>query len=110
MANRTLTPQARDAARVLGTQITSARRRRRWTVARLAEQAHISEPTLRKVERGDQSVALGTALDVAALVGVPLFGVDAARLGDLAGRLEDRIALLPQRVVPVGDDGIDDDF
>lgn len=110
MANRTLTPQARDAARALGAQITSARRRRRWTTARLAEQAHITQVTLRKVERGDPSVAFGTVLDVAALVGVPLFGMDADRLTDLAGRLEDRVALLPRRVVPIGDEGLDDDF
>lgn len=105
-----LSPQARAAARVLGAQIGSARRRRRWTAARLAEQAGVSEPTLRKIERGDPSVALGTALEVAVLVGVPLFSVDAAGLGDLADRIEDRLALLPARVIPIDDDDLDDAF
>lgn len=105
-----LSPQAREAARLLGAQVTAARRRRRWTTTRLALQANISEPTLRKVERGNPTVSLGTALEVAVLVGVPLFNVDAAQLSDLTGRLEDRIALLPARVTPVTDEGLDDDF
>jgi transcriptional regulator with XRE-family HTH domain len=107
---KTLTPPARAAARALGAQVAAARRRRRWTAERVAEQAAISLPTLRKVERGDPSVALGTALEVATLVGVPLFGVDVDRLGDLAGRLEDRLALLPARAVPLDDEGLDDAF
>ncbi len=105
-----LTPPARAAARALGAQVAAARRRRRWTAARVAEQANISVPTLRKVERGDPTVRLGTALEVAVLVGVPLFGVDAAGLGDLAARLEDRVAVLPARGVPVDDHGLDDAF
>ncbi len=106
----TLTPQARDAARALGAQVTAARRRRRWSTARLAEQAGISAPTLRKVERGDPSVALGTALDVAVLVGVPLFSTNPSELAVLADSLVDRAALLGERVVPISDDGLDDDF
>lgn len=105
-----LTPQARQAARLLGAQVASARRRHRWTAARLAEQANISMPTLRKVERGNPSVALGTALEVAALVGVPLFGVDAEGLAALTARIEDRVALLPTRVTPIDDNGLDDEF
>lgn len=105
-----LTPPARDAARLLGAQVAAARRRRRWPATRVAEQANISVTTLRKVERGDPSVALGTMLEVAVLVGVPLFGVQADDLADLAGRVEDRLALLPRRVTPIGDEGLDDDF
>ncbi|MEO1063378.1 MAG: helix-turn-helix transcriptional regulator [Actinomycetota bacterium] len=107
---RQVTPQARDAARALGAQVAAARRRRRWTVARLAEQAGISIPTLRKVERGDPSVALGTALDVAVLVGVPLFTPNPAELAILSDQLADRVALLGERVVPVSDDDLDDHF
>ena len=107
---RVITPQARDAARLLGAQVAAARRRRRWTAARLAEQANISEPTFRKIERGDATVSLGSVLDVAVLVGVPLFGVDAERLGELADHGEARVALLPARIVAIGDEGLDDDF
>lgn len=107
MAARMPTPKARDAARILGAQIAAARRRRRWTTARLAEQVNVSLPTLRKVERGDPTVALGTVLDAAVAVGVPLFGGDVDRLAD---HIEDRVALLPDRVTPIGDEGLDDDF
>ena len=107
---KSITPQARDAARALGAQVVAARRRRRWSSERLAEQAGISAPTLRKVERGDPSVALGTALDVAVLVGVPLFSPNPAELAVLADSLVDRAALLGERVVPITDLGLDDDF
>jgi transcriptional regulator with XRE-family HTH domain len=104
-------PMAREAAVVLGAQVAAARRRRGETAASLADRAGISPVTLRKVERGDPSVALGTALDVACLVGVSLFGADTpARMGELAENATARLALLPARVTPVTDEGLDDDF
>lgn len=88
----------RQAAALLGSQIKEARVERRWTVRELAERAGISTSTLLKVEKGDPSVTLGVALDVATLVGVPLFDEDrTARGGELARR-RDRLTLLPQRV------------
>lgn len=92
------TPQTRDVARVLGLQIAQARRERRWTAVELAERANISPVTLRKVERGDPTVALGTALEVATLVGVRLFGADRSQLMEVVAREQDRLALLPDRV------------
>lgn len=106
-----VTPMARDAARLLGAQVATARRQRGETAEALAARAGISPVTLRKVERGDPSVSLGTALDVAALVGLPLFGADGPnRVAELADRAVDRLALLPARVHPVTDEGLDDDF
>lgn len=107
MATRMPTPKTRHAVRILGAQISAARTRRRWTAARLAEQINVSPPTLRKIERGDPSVAIGSVLDAAVAVGVPLFGSDLDRLAE---HIEDRIALLPGRVTPIGDEGLDDDF
>lgn len=107
---KSITPQAREAARALGAQVVAARRRRRWSAARLAEQAGVSVPTLRKVERGDPSVAIGTAFDVAVLVGVPLFSASRSDISMLADSLVDRAALLGERVVPISDLGLDDDF
>lgn len=107
---RSSTPQANDAARALGAQVAAARKRRRWSAARLAEQAGINVRTLRKVEQGDPTVALGTAFDVAVIVGVPLFAASPAEVSLLADSLVDRAALLGKRVVPISDDGLDDDF
>lgn len=99
---------ARDAARLLGEQVRLARLERRWSQRELAERAGITVPTLRKVERGDLGVALGTALELAALVGVPLFHEDREFLRMDLERTTARRALLPQRVRssqrPVRDD------
>ena len=84
----------------------------RWAyrdVIELAERAGISTNTLHKVEQGDPSVCLGTALDVATLVGVPLFYEDRSRLAEEAARSRDRAALLPQRVRQREGD-LDNDF
>lgn len=64
---------------------------------------------MRKVERGDPTVALGTAFEVATLLGVRLFDLDRADLADRVERGRDRLALLPARVrEPAGE--IHDDF
>lgn len=55
-------------------------------------------------------MALGTAFDVAVLVGVPLFTSSPSELSVLADNLADRAALLGERVVPISDEGLDDDF
>jgi len=90
------------AAQLLGAQVRQARIQREWTVRELAERAGISAPTLLKVERGDPSVALGTAFDLAVLTGVPLFFEDRARLASEAPRAQERAALLARRVRPTG--------
>lgn len=104
------TNQTRAVAQALGAQVAAARRKRRWSAARVAEQAGVDLKTLRKVERGDPSVAFGTALDVAVLVGVPLFSSNPSEVAILAESLVDRAALLGERVVPISNVGLDDDF
>jgi transcriptional regulator with XRE-family HTH domain len=95
---RTHSPYAVDAARLLGEQIRVARRERRWSQRDLAGRAGITPETVGKVERGSLSVALGTAFELATLVGVPLFHEDRAGLAADLDRTRDRSALLPQRV------------
>ncbi|MCY4423877.1 MAG: helix-turn-helix transcriptional regulator [Acidimicrobiaceae bacterium] len=84
-----------------------ARRERRWTLAELAERVGVSVVTMRKVERGDPSVALGTAFEAAALVGVPLFHQDSARRSVEGEVVNSRLAVLPATVRPRR---VDDDF
>ena len=95
----TYLPQTLDAASVLGLQVAAARRTRRTTAKDLAERAHIDQKTLRKIEQGDPTVAVGTVFEVATLVGVDLFGVDPASLRAVVRREQDRVALLPSRIV-----------
>lgn len=94
---------------MLGLQIREARIGRQLSVAGLAERAGISAPTLTKVERGDPTVGLGVALELATLVGVPLFVDEPSRLGRELARQRDFIRLLPQRV-RLRDDDVNDDF
>ena len=92
-------PQTLDAVRVLGLQVAAARRSRRMTARDLADRAHIDEKPLSKVEHGDPTVAIGIAFEVASLVGVSLFAPDPAELPAILHRQEDRLALLPARIV-----------
>jgi transcriptional regulator with XRE-family HTH domain len=93
---------------LLGEQIRLGRRRRRWTQAELAERAGISVRTLNKVEHGDPRVSLGSAFELATLVGVPLFQQDRDRLSLDLDRTRARSAVLPQRIRP--SDEVEDEF
>lgn len=107
LTKRPLSPQAREAALLLGALVRQGRHERRWTQAELAERVGVSQVTLGKVERGEPGVALGTALEAAALVGVRLFGTDVHDVRSTRAQVDDRLALLPasvRRIRPVDDD------
>lgn len=96
--SRTALPLAvRKALGKLGADIQVARKRRRLTMAIVAERAFISRNTLTRVERGDPAVSLGIYATVLFVLGL------AERLGDLADPLADSVGLsleserLPQR-------------
>ncbi len=102
-----LSPVSSEALRLLGARVRLGRRQRRWTVEGLAERVGVSPTTIRKVEHGDATVAIGTAFEAAVLVGVALFHDDAARRALEGDALAARLALLPAVVRPLT---IDDDF
>jgi transcriptional regulator with XRE-family HTH domain len=97
-------PQTVEAAKIFGLQVAQARRRRRMTVAELCERVQASPVTVRKVERGDPTVAMGIAFECASILGIELFGVDGDRLPSILAREEDRYRLLPSRVVEPDDE------
>ena len=105
---RTYSPLTLEAARLLGANVRLGRQQRHWTVAELAERVGVSEATMLKVEHGAPGVRLGIAFEAAALVGVPLFDEERSRRALEAARVEDRLALLPQRVRRPAE--VDDDF
>lgn len=88
---------AEQAARLLGQQVELARRERSWPMRELAERAGVSINTIRKVESGDMTVAVGTVFDVALMLGVPLFHEDRVRVALEAELTSARLALLPKR-------------
>lgn len=105
---RTYSPATVEAARLLGARVRLARRERRWTLQELADRVGVTHVTMRKVERGDLSVGLGVAFEAAAVVGIALFHEEASRRSLEAGRVDDRLAVLPQVVRRPAE--VDDDF
>lgn len=106
---RAYSPFAIEAAQLLGAQVRLARLERRWSARELADRAGVAPDTLAKVERGDMTVSLGVAFEVAALVGVPLFHEERPRLSMDLDRARDQLAVLPQRV-RTRDREVKDDF
>ncbi len=103
-----VSPVTTEALGILAAAIRTARLRRGWTVRHLAERVGVSHPTIIKVERGDPTVAIGTMLEAAALVGVPLFDVDADDRDRYGAHKRAELALLPAAARPRR--RIDDDF
>ena len=93
---------------MLATAIRSGRIRRGMTVRGLAERVGVSAPTIIKVERGDPGVAIGTVVEAASLVGVPLFDEFPDIRHRYAAQQRAELALLPAAARPRRK--VDDDF
>lgn len=82
----------------LGLDISAARRRRRLSVALMAERAFISRNTVTRIEKGDAGVSMGIYASVLFVLGM------ADRLGELADAASDPVGLgleeerLPRRI------------
>ncbi|MEO3388290.1 hypothetical protein [Mesorhizobium sp. CAU 1741] len=89
---------AKRALRKLGQDMRDARKRRRIPMELMAERARISRSTLTKVEKGDESVALGIYASVLFALGL------VGGLGNLADPATDTVGRsieernLPERV------------
>jgi transcriptional regulator with XRE-family HTH domain len=68
------------------------------TVEDLAERVGVASGTVRRLEQGDPTVAIGIAFEAAVIVGVTLFDGDPSRRRLEAERVADRLALLPSAV------------
>lgn len=113
MAKRTvpLRPHVQDALTVWGQLIRVARADRGWTAKELAGRANVSEQTVLAAEAGSRGTAGGTMMDLADLVGVPLFGIEnRAELAIRRQRGEEMLALLPSRVYHSQKRALDDNF
>ncbi len=84
------------ALRKLGQDIRDARRRRRISVAIMAERASISRPTLTRVERGAPGASMGIYARVLFVLGM------VERLGELADVRADDLGLaLEEERLPI---------
>mgnify|MGYP001417987052 CR=1 FL=1 len=84
----------------LGSDLKSARLRRRITAAMVAERAFITRATLAKVEKGDPAVSLGIYATVLYVLGFSdrLAALADVRADDVGLQLEEE--RLPKRVRP----------
>ncbi|MCZ2403664.1 helix-turn-helix transcriptional regulator [Paenarthrobacter sp. Z7-10] len=113
MAKRTvpLRPHVQDALTIWGQLIRRGRIDRKWTAKELAARANVSEQTVLSAEAGSRGAAVGTMMDLADLVGVPIFGLeDRSEIAIRRQRGEEMLALLPSRVRRPRSGSIDDDF
>ena len=102
--------KTRLALSLLGKMISARRKERRISETDLAIRAGISRSTLRKIEKGQASVAIGSAFEVAALLDIPLFQSDEAGLAMRERMIDEQLALLPRRIRQPADLNLDDDF
>ena len=79
-STRTYSRYSRDAARLLGMMIRTARIESRLTIEELAERAGVSRGLVYRAEEGDMGCAIGAVFELATIVGVPLFTPDRSAL------------------------------
>lgn len=98
LAARPYSRYSRDAAILLGQLIRLARIQQKLTVEQLAERAGLSRGLVHRIEKGDLGCAIGSVFEAAAIVGVRLFGADAAGLTTAMAANTTTLALLPQSI------------
>ncbi len=106
---RTYSKVTRQALSILGKLIRVGRSERGMTAQDLADRAGISRTTLYNIEKGAPGPEVGTVFEVAALVGIRLFGLDDRTLAMHDARLDEKLTLLPKRVRS-SRRKVDDDF
>jgi transcriptional regulator with XRE-family HTH domain len=108
-ASRAYSRYTHDALTHLGNLIRENRIARRLTTEELSERAGISRALLHRIETGNFGCAIGAVLEVAAIVGVPLFDADAGTMTLLRAHSQEMKPLLPKAVrLPQKD--VKDDF
>ena len=95
---RPLSPYAADAVRLLGQLLRKARIEKRMTTTDVAVRSGISRGLLHRIERGDPRCAIGTAFEVAAIVGVALFDTEHATMRYALNTNREVMRLLPRSV------------
>jgi transcriptional regulator with XRE-family HTH domain len=106
---RAYSKYAADAMQLMGKMIRFARKEQGMTVVELAGRAGVSRGLIQRIERGDPGCSLGAVFEVSAILGIPLFYADREELVRHNARMDDKLALLPERVRKPTED-IDDDF
>ena len=99
----------REAISLLASQIRLNRTEKGMTAGEVATRAGVSRGLVQRIEKGDLRCRIGTVLEVAHIVGVPIFSEDPQERQRHLKQTEDKLALLPARVRSPKR-SIDDDF
>lgn len=84
-----LLPKQRKIIVELGENIKLARLRRKLSSEQVAERANISRPTLLSIEKGAESVSIGSYLQVLTVLGLEKDFLSVARDDELGRKLQD---------------------
>ncbi|KXV75570.1 hypothetical protein AD953_06890 [Acetobacter malorum] len=106
---RHLSRSTKAALHLLGAEVSVMRKQKGWSEQELATRAGVSRASLRAVEKGEATVQVGIAFEVAITVGLPLFGGEDAMARQWQHETE-RLALLPQRMRARSAGQVNDDF
>lgn len=107
--SRTHSRYAREAVKLLGLAIRQSRIESRITLDELATRAGVSRGLVQRVERGDMGCSVGAVFEMAAIVGVQLFGADHGALSLHVAATEKTLTLLPAGSRPLSK-AVKDDF
>ena len=94
---------------ILAAMIAAARKERRMSQDQLARRLGVSRLTVRSIEKGSPTVAIGTVFEAAVIVGIPLLAEDRRELDQLATS----VAAIAQVLPKIGrgkNQNVDDDF
>lgn len=87
-----------DALELMGNLIRESRMAANLTAEALAQRAGISRSLLHRIEKGEPGCTIGAVFEIAAIVGIKLFDMDANNLATRLGHSTEKRALLPKAV------------
>lgn len=90
-------PQAKEALEVFGENIKLARLRRKLTMEQISSRAGISRSTLSKIEKGEDSVSMGSYFQVLFVMNLDKDFLNVAKDDALGRRIQDAGLITKQR-------------
>ena len=87
----------RRTLKILAAMIAAARKERKMSQSELAQRLGVSRLTVRAIEQGGSTVAIGTVFEAAVTVGIPLLAEDKKEQDRLATSIAAIARVLPER-------------